>query len=336
MDDATKKGFSGVVLVGDLQNVLYEHAFGLADKERKLPHQVNEIWRWASVTKQVTAALVMQQVDRQHLFLDSPVQAYLPMFPKVVDSPITVRNLLQHTSGLPNPDDAAPGAENEVPVFYRVSPARTTRQRLSFCMGTSKRKPGERFEYNNCDYIILGALLTKISGMPYKRLLQKELNSTLGTSLRLATKTGSKESKVKGYLDKGQPEPTIQLSAFGASGALVGTPRDLLALDRALLTNRLVSKPSTETMWKGEPKLGYAALGAWSFEVPLKNCTGDVALVERRGEIGGIQVRNILAPKLGRAVIVFTNSSAVEFGEIWQGSGFSYDVLSAALCSKAP
>lgn len=50
------------------------------------------------------------------------------------------------------------------------------------------------------------------------------------------------------------------------------------------------------------------------------------------GEIGGVQVRNIIAPTLSRAVVVFTNRADWEFGEIWQGKGFSYDLLSAALC----
>jgi hypothetical protein len=54
--------------------------------------------------------------------------------------------------------------------------------------------------------------------------------------------------------------------------------------------------------------------------------------VERRGDLGGIQVRNILAPGLGRAMAVFTNDATVDFGEIWQGQGLTYDLLSAALC----
>ncbi len=71
------------------------------------------------------------------------------------------------------------------------------------------------------------------------------------------------------------------------------------------------------------------------FPAALKHCAQKVALVERRGDIGGVQVRNIMAPELGRVLIVFTNSAAVDFGEIWQGSGFSYDLLDAAFCSAS-
>jgi hypothetical protein len=87
-------------------------------------------------------------------------------------------------------------------------------------------------------------------------------------------------------------------------------------------------------MWRGEPKLGYAALGAWSFPSTLRGCAGPVRLVERRGAIGGVQVRNVIAPEKGRVLIVFTNDEGVDFGEVWQGKGLSHDLLSAALCAE--
>jgi len=57
-----------------------------------------------------------------------------------------------------------------------------------------------------------------------------------------------------------------------------------------------------------------------------------VNLIARRGAIGGIQVRYFLAPRMGKVAIVFTNRGNWEFGEVWQGSGFSYDLLNATLC----
>jgi hypothetical protein len=127
----------------------------------------------------------------------------------------------------------------------------------------------------------------------------------------------------------------MNFAALGAGGALVGTPRDLLALDRALMNHRLVTPASSATMWQGNPKLGYAALGAWSFPARLRGCDGSVALVERRGHFAGIQVRNIIAPDLGRAIVAFTNNGSYDFGEIWRGSGPSYELASAAFCGRA-
>jgi CubicO group peptidase (beta-lactamase class C family) len=135
-----------------------------------------------------------------------------------------------------------------------------------------------------------------------------------------------------GYLADGSREPHFDLSTFGAGGALHGSADDLWRFDRALIDGELLDAPSMQTLWTGDPALGYVALGAWSFEAPLAGCDGAVALVERRGEIGGIQVRNLIAPKLRAALIVFSNTAATRFGEIWQGSGFTYTLASAAFC----
>jgi len=87
-----------------------------------------------------------------------------------------------------------------------------------------------------------------------------------------------------------------------------------------------------QKFWTGDPKLGYAALGVWSFPANLKGCKEPVNLIERRGSIGGIQVRYFLALGMGKVAIVFTNRGNWEFGGVWQCSGFSYDCLNAALC----
>jgi D-alanyl-D-alanine carboxypeptidase len=87
-------------------------------------------------------------------------------------------------------------------------------------------------------------------------------------------------------------------------------------------------------MERGDPKIGYVALGVWSYAVPLKGCAAPVALVERRGEVGGVQVRNVIAPDRGLALIVFTGRP-FDLGEAWQRKGGSYDLFSAALCPEA-
>jgi CubicO group peptidase (beta-lactamase class C family) len=342
VDSAAARGFSGHVLVGAIPAagtsaatppaVLYERVVGLADRARRRPIRADDAWRWASVTKQVTAALVMQQVDSGRIALDEPVTRYLPDFAGPTGSAVTVRQLLQHTSGLPNPSDTPRDAG--MPAFYLgrgpgVGNAAATR---GYCATTPKRAPGASFEYNNCDYLVLGAILERVTRRPYASLVRAGIAVPLGLhSLRVAGAPRD-GAPVLGYEEDGRPEPAFNLATFGAAGALSGTARDLLAFDHALAGHRLVSPSSTAEMWRSDPRLGYAALGAWSFPATLRGCAGAVRLIERRGAIGGIQVRNVIAPERGRALIVFTNSAAVEFGEIWQGAGLSHDLLSAALC----
>ena len=134
----------------------------------------------------------------------------------------------------------------------------------------------------------------------------------------------------------GRPVPQPVMATYGAAGAMEGTARDLLAFNRALLAGRLVSAASRQAMWTGEPKWGYAALGVWAFSTPIAGCAEPVALVERRGYVGGIQARSIIAPARGVSVVMFSNAADFDFGEIWQGQGLSHDLLAAALCAAGP
>jgi hypothetical protein len=88
-------------------------------------------------------------------------------------------------------------------------------------------------------------------------------------------------------------------------------------------------------LWNGRPELGFLALGQWSFEAALNGCNKPVRIVERRGSIGGVQVRNFIVPEQEIAVALFTDQAEFDFGEIWQSKGFSYDMLSLVACAKA-
>jgi CubicO group peptidase (beta-lactamase class C family) len=344
VDAAEKAGFAGVVLSGDRAKISFERAVGWADRSRRTQHSADMIWRWASVSKQITAVIASQLVAEGKLDLDKPASAYLNAkeFGSANAKLMTIRQLLQHTSGLPNPSDPPADSKAEsdaVPAFYLedVTPEAVHKSAAAgACAATPKRAPSEQFEYNNCDYLVLGAVIEKVAGQPFASVLAdrivKPLNLAKG-AVRPANSKDKYAQPVKGY-DGKRLELTFNLATYGAAGALLGTPRDLFAIDQALLGDTLMSADAKKQFWKGEPNLGYAALGVWVFPATLKGCKDPVELIERRGAIGGVQVRNFLAPALGKALLVFTNRGEWAFGEVWQGKGFSYDLLTAALCAN--
>jgi D-alanyl-D-alanine carboxypeptidase len=332
VDANTTLGFAGEVLVGDAKAVRFHAVAGLMDAKTRQLHRKGQVWRWASVSKQVAAALLMQQVDAGRVALTDTVSQHLPGFKSPQAAQITVRHLLQHLSGLPNPEDSLPDPSNGLPSVYSSAGVDANTDTLTYCAGPSKRAPGEAFEYNNCDTWVLAALLEKVTGMPYAKLLQDKVIKPLNLrSLGLAT--GTPRAGAVGIDAKAQVVPQPQLARYGAAAALEGSALDLLAFDRALMAHRVVSAAGSRVMWTGDPQIGYVALGAWSYEAPLSGCGKPVALVERRGDVGGIQVRNVIAPDLGVAVIVFSNQAEFDFGEVWQGKGMTHDLLSAALCT---
>jgi D-alanyl-D-alanine carboxypeptidase len=292
-------------------------------------------WRWASVTKQVIAVLVLQEVGKGTIDLDQPLSKYLPKFASANAGKISVRQLLRHQSGLPNPDDTAPDAQS-IAAYYLPGYAGNRDPLTGYCAGAVKGEPGGNWAYNNCDYIVAGALLEAVTGKSWQTLVQERIAKPL--KLRsLQAYPGPAKSITRSGLVGGKPEPGIDLAAFGASGGLYGSAEDLLAFDHALMSGELLPPKELAELWDGKPELGFIALGQWVFDAPLKDCAAHVKLVERRGAIGGVQVRNFIAPDLKAAVVVFADQSEADFsfGEIWQGSGFSLDVLNMALCKKA-
>ncbi len=319
---ASQGGFNGDVFA-TRGNVRLSVSLGVKGNRQ------SNIWRWASVTKQVIATLVLQDVAAGRIDLDKPVSTYLPAFKSPNAAKVTVRQLLRHQSGLPNPDDTA-ATPDDFPAFYRPDYTGSRNPLTGYCAGSVKGEPGGNWSYNNCDYMVAGAVLEAVDGKPWQKLVQERIARPF--KLRTLSAFPSKSPTMPGFIDA-KPEPAIALDSFGASAGLYGSVRDLWLFDRALLTGKLLPEAQRHEMWDGQPKLGSIALGQWVFEAPLRGCARPVRIVERRGGIGGVEVRNFILPDNDTVVIAFTNRAEFDFGEVWQGRGYSYDLLSAAACS---
>jgi CubicO group peptidase (beta-lactamase class C family) len=321
----------GTILIARGDAIVFERAFGLVDPQKRAEHRLGQVWRWASVTKQVTATIAMQEVAAGRLDLDAPITRYLPDSKAPFASRLTSRMLMQHISGLPRTEEGRIGADGW-PYFYDV-PRDSPETGRAYCEGPTTREPLSGFFYGDCDFIMMTAIIEATSGKSYDALIAERIARPLRlTSVGLFP---TKKRTVAGYA-AGKPESSaFRLENFGGAGALHGTTRDLLAFDRALMTGKLLPEAARSIMWEGKPEYGYAALGQWSFSASLKECgEKPVRIVERRGFIGGVVLRNIILPDLDMVIIMTSNRAEAEaaFGEIWQQAGISHDVMRAALC----
>lgn len=320
-------GFEGDIVISsglddlEIGGPRYGWAGLLPEPDRGWPDGLT--WRWASVTKQVVAILVMKQVEAGTIDLDQPVATYLPAFRSANAGTATIRNLLQHRAGLPNPADA--------PGFYSADFKGSRDPLTGFCAGPVTGAPGGDWAYNNCDYMVLGAVLEAVTGLSWDKLFMRDIATPLG--FEFAGAYPGEQFTRWGFID-GKREAEVDLSAYGAAAGLYGEPDDILAIDVALMRGQLLGPEALAEMWKGDPALGYMALGQWVFEVPLKGCDAPVRIVERRGDIGAVQVRNFILPDKQMAVVAFSQEKPFDFGEVWQGSGFSHDLLAAAACPQ--
>lgn len=328
--DATKA--PGTILIARGDTVVFERAFGLIDPAGTAEHRLGEVWRWASVTKQVTATIAMQEVAAGRIDLDAPILKYLPDSKAPFASTITSRMLMQHISGLPRTENGPIGVDGWA-TFY-LEPAGSPRTGRSWCEGPTDRAPPAEFHYGDCDFIMMTAIIEATSGKPYAALIDERIAQPLKlASVGLFPRTSP---TVVGYEGTKQESSAFKLGNFGGAGALYGTTHDLLAFDRALMTGKLLPQAEREIMWTGKPEYGFAAFGQWSFSSPLKDCGGTpVRIVERRGAIGGVVLRNIILPDLDVVIIMTSNRAEADaaYGEIWQQAGISHDVMRAALCA---
>ena len=308
---AKRYGLAGEMLVARGDKVLLDRGYGPIAPTGGPAHKAGERWRLASITKQVTAALVMQDVANGKLALDGN-------YAWVADAPFvgaTPRMLLTHESGVFDPDDTPKNAAG-VPSFYTsATPS------FSYCYSVGARVAP--FKYNNCDYILVGEMLRFPGAHPL------EARWLPGMAMAVAGEKG-----VPGFVG-GKPEPAFELANWGAAGGLMGTARAVFDFDRSLMTGKLLPPAALAELWKPEGNGSYQALGQWVFPGKLKGCAAPKRIVQRDGEIYGVQARNFILPDDDLVVIVFTNRSSDDFaiGEVWQGKGFAYDLLSAAACA---
>ena len=324
LNEANRKGeFSGVVLAVKDDKIIFSSAVGEANREWKIPNAVSTKFRICSVTKQFTAMLVMQLVEAGKINLDAKIADYLSDFRQETASRISIRNLLLSASGLPQlPDE-----------FYVSEDAKITDANFvisKYLQGDLLFEAGEKFNYNNGDFIILGAIIEKVSGKSYEQNLREKILEPLKMkNTGLLNTEDVLPNLASGYTFKSGKylrESLFQIQNFGAAGAMYSTAEDLLLWDKALMSNKLLSKKFTDEMFTPSKKLGFVALGSWSYQSNLGGVPKTI--VERQGYINGFCALNLIVSEDKFAVIFLSNVETKTLFNTYTGKGLSFEVLS--------
>nr|WP_276510368.1 serine hydrolase domain-containing protein [Longimicrobium terrae] len=321
--------FDGVVLVGRGDRILFHRAIGQADRAWGIPNTTETRFPWASITKQVTAALVLQLVGEGRLALDSTLSAYLPGLRAEHAGRVTLRHLLTNTSGLTN-TEAIPG--------FHVAADSARQVMVTEALGADlSSEPGKTFSYNNLDFLVLGRVVAAATGQSFEQALRSRILDRAGLrKTGMIHDEGVEMRLAAGYVGIGTdsarrfaPSPPVRLASYGAAGALAGTAEDLFRFDRALLQGRLFAPALRDTMFRADPALGYVALSVWTY--PLTFAGRRVTLVERQGSIGGYTNLNLLAPDEDVVVIVLGNVDTADLFMTYGGRGLAYEIMREVL-----
>ena len=312
---ARDHAFSGSVLVQVDGKVRYANSFGLANIAFDIPNDARTRYPIASITKLFTSALILQLRDEGRLDLDRNVRAYLPDYRGEAGDRVTVRQLLNHTSGLPGYDqaaDAASAIRDGMPVYQL--PHDTDALLARYASGALVSSPGTKFEYNNADYVVLGKIVERLRGMAFERALRQWLLDPLGMRDSGMLRQDTIVPRLADtYFHRAEHGPlTPDLPAYPenwyASGAMYATPRDLLAFAGALFGGKLLGKDSMAQLL--EPGLDDYGLGLWVYETGADGGTWRVA--KRPGRIMGAQAQLYRFLDRDITVIVMANTDAVD------------------------
>lgn len=323
--------FAGVVLVSADGNVIHQAPYGEVTPGSGIPHRLGAEWRWASVTKMLTGLLVLQEVEKGTLTLDTELGEVLKDVPDEVAGR-TIQQLLSHTSGLRNPARRIPNKDTGLQDYFTK-----TRRDTSYCYEKPGRAAGASFSYNECDFAVLEDVLKTVTGRPFATLVKTRLVEPYRLSgLRIVTKPND-DADVVGTEDGAPIDSALQLHTFGGGAAAVGDPADAMDLTMAIMDGKILKDEAVlNAFGEGNPRFGYVALSVWGYRGRLSGCEEPVRLIERQGDLGGTKVLVLMAPDLNRSIVAFSNRDETDWGWIWQGRGFSYDLASAAFCGAGP
>jgi N-acyl-D-aspartate/D-glutamate deacylase/CubicO group peptidase (beta-lactamase class C family) len=231
--------FNGVVLVAENGKVPYTKALGTANIATNEPLTTSSAFNLASVSKQFIAMMIMQLQERGKLNYDEPIQTYLPDFPY---QDISVRDLLNHTSGLPEYFDLANKYLGPLDTLTNDGMLQLLHQYkppLNF-------QPGDKWEYSNTGYVLLGSIIAKVSGMPVEAFFDQnivrplKLKNTYIYYHRSGTVPHNRVYGFKRENGKNVPDDLIRLDGVIGDGNVYSSAEDLLVWDRALYTEKLV------------------------------------------------------------------------------------------------
>jgi D-alanyl-D-alanine carboxypeptidase len=237
-------GLSVAVGLGD--EVVFTRGYGLADLEFEVPADEETMFRIGSVTKQFTAALLVHLQEQGKLHVDDLLSQYVPEY-ATEGREITLRHVLTHTAGIPNYTDY--GREWIEHVSHELSDEEMLgligRRPLAFM-------PGERMQYSNSGYYLLGMVAARASGKEYGEALRAELLEPLGLERTRYDSNGEViRNRAQGYgFEDGKlwNDRLIGMSQPGAAGALLSTAKDLVRWEIALAGGKVVSREAYEEM----------------------------------------------------------------------------------------
>lgn len=311
--------FNGNVLIAEKGRIIYQKSFGYADFKNKKPLTGNSVFNIASISKQFTAAAVMLCIERELLSLDDSLAKY---FPEIPYNGITVRQMLTHTSGLPE--------QNEFMFKYWASDNPITNKDMVEYLikykPESAFKPGESFKYCNTNYSLLAMIVEKVTGQKFQDFVTKNifvplqmkqtrfLNPTAGNYKTIPNQTENYIADTEGkefLLPQDIPsyKNAVALTGLIGAGNIHSTTTDLLKWQESLKTTKILKRESIERMESPQVRGSVDNSDAYGFGLAIKSIYNDTKIYHYGGTLGYWNSAQRFK-RADRTIIVLTNNES--------------------------
>jgi D-alanyl-D-alanine carboxypeptidase len=292
------------IIVMEKGEIILQQGYGSANLEWQLPISSDTVFRIGSITKQFTAAGIILLNERGELSISDSISEYLPDYPTHGHN-ITIEHLLTHTSGIMSYTNIAGymeggdirhdlSTEELVDVFEDLP--------MEFAPGTS-------WNYNNSGYVLLGAIIEKVSGESYAEFIANNITGPLGLANTHYEDSSIVPNRAAGYFAVGQGEYVnaahLSMTQPHAAGSLISTVGDLATWNNALVNGELISQQSYEQMTAGF-RLADGELYPYGFGLGLGKLREE-PIIAHSGGIHGFSAYGLWHPEKQIYVAVLTN-----------------------------
>ena len=285
-----QKAPGGVVVVLENNNVLYSGSYGYANLEWNISNALDIKYRIGSLTKTFTAIAILRLEEEKKLTLQDKVKTWLPELD--IDDRITIGHLLSHTSGI-----------------------QSNKKDLGFM-------PGERMNYSNYGYILLGQIISKCSGTSYDNYIKEHIFKPLGmndSGYEHSNEVITRKASGYRFVQNGViPAPYFDMEGPGAAGGLYSTANDLILFEKALSGNSCINKSLLEKAFTPY-KLNNGLESTYGLGWMVRNYKG-WREVSHGGDIEGFNCYFAHFPDHHRSVIVLQNVK-MQLGAPWAEAG---------------
>lgn len=305
-----EKKLSGAVLVAKDGVTIASKAAGIANKATGAPIVLNTKFNLGSMNKMFTAVAIAQLAQARRLSFDDPIRKHLPDYPnKEVADKVTIHQLLTHTSGM---------------GMYWNDKFMAQRERLLtvaahlplFASDPLLFSPGEKFQYSNSGYMVLGAIIEKVSGRDYYSYVQEHIYKPAGMidtgfyepgkeipNLAIGYSKMSPDGK---QLEEAQDNTSTREVRGGPAGGGYSTVGDLVKFHVALRSYKLLNEEFTKLVTTGKVDTG-GPIGRYAYGFGDKMFDGR-HIVGHNGGAPGIAANFEMYPELGYTSVVLMNS----------------------------